>query len=56
MSTCYVPDRVLSKEDIKLSKTYMLDTDNSFPISFLPFFLTKRIPVLLKVAFLGFLF
>lgn len=50
MSACYVPDTMLSKEDIKISNHCVQDATNSFLISCLLFFLTKRIPVLPKVA------
>lgn len=50
MSACYVPDTILSKKDTKINQNCMLDTTTSFLISFLPFFLPKRISVLLKVA------
>lgn len=45
-----VPDTMLSKEDIKISNHCVQGTANSFLISCLLFFLTKRIPGLPKVA------
>lgn len=48
MHACYMPDTVLSKEDIKISNTCVLDTASSFLTPFLPFCLTNRIPALLK--------
>lgn len=50
MSACYVPDTVLTKEDTKISNHCVQVTANSFLIFCLPFFLTKRIPVLPQVA------
>lgn len=50
MSACYVPDTMLSKEDIKISNHCVQDTANSFLIPGLPSFLPKRLPVLPKVA------
>lgn len=50
MSACCVPGTVLSKKETKINQNWMLGTITSFLISFLLFFLPKRIPVLLKVA------